>query len=83
MTIRDQMILIPGGTFRMGADRHYREEAPIQEIAVDPFWMDPHTVTNAQFAAFVAATGYATVASSQCSVPPFAGPRRPRPTICM
>ncbi len=67
------MILIPGGTFRMGADRHYREEAPIQEIAVDPFWMDPHTVTNAQFAAFVAATGYATVAERQLNAADYPG----------
>ena len=26
---RDGMVLIPGGTFRMGSDRHYLEEAPV------------------------------------------------------
>jgi len=56
------MCRIPGGAFRMGSDRHYREEKPQHWVRVDPFWMDPTTVTNAAFAAFVAATGYVTVA---------------------
>jgi len=62
MTINAPMIYIPGGTFRMGSDRHYREEAPVRRVSVDAFRMDPHTVTNAEFAAFVAATAYVTVA---------------------
>lgn len=53
---------IPGGTFLMGSDTHYSEEAPQHRVRVDGFWMDETTVTNAQFAAFVAATGYVTVA---------------------
>jgi formylglycine-generating enzyme len=54
------MIRIPGGTFRMGSDRHYPEEAPMHSVAVGGFWIDPTPVTNAQFRAFVAATGYVT-----------------------
>jgi formylglycine-generating enzyme required for sulfatase activity len=54
------MVWIPGGTFRMGSDRHYPEEAPAHEIAVDGFWIDATPVTNAQFRAFVAATGHVT-----------------------
>jgi formylglycine-generating enzyme required for sulfatase activity len=53
---------LPGGIFRMGADSSYPEEAPVHTVAVSGFWMDPHTVTNAEFAAFVQATGYCTVA---------------------
>jgi formylglycine-generating enzyme len=53
---------IPGGTFRMGADGSYPEEAPAHTASVSGFWMDQHTVTNAEFAAFVDATGYRTVA---------------------
>jgi formylglycine-generating enzyme required for sulfatase activity len=53
---------IPGGTFRMGAEQSYPEEAPVHSVTVGGFWMDEHTVTNAEFAAFVAATGYRTVA---------------------
>ena len=53
---------IAGGSFLMGSDVHYPEEGPAHRVTVDPFWMDATTVTNAQFAAFVAETGYVTVA---------------------
>ena len=56
------MILIPGGTFRMGSDKHYPEEAPVHRVAVDGFWMDRTPVTNRQFREFVEATGYVTFA---------------------
>ncbi len=56
------MVWIPGGTFVMGSDQHYPEEAPAHEVSVDGFWMDQHAVTNAEFARFVAETGYLTVA---------------------
>ena len=56
------MKFIPGGAFLMGSDRHYPEEAPVRKIAVDDFWIDETPVTNAQFAAFVAATGHRTCA---------------------
>jgi formylglycine-generating enzyme len=64
-TVRD-MIWIPGGTFRMGSNDHYPEEAPVHRVAVDDFWIDPTSVTNRQFKAFVKATGYKTTAE----VPP-------------
>jgi formylglycine-generating enzyme len=44
---------IPGGTFRMGSNDHYPEEAPVRSVSVDGFWMDEHTVTNAEFRRFV------------------------------
>ena len=58
------MVLIPGGTFDMGADddRAWRDEYPKHEVQIDSFWMDIHEVTNAQFEAFVKATGYITTA---------------------
>jgi len=56
------MVWIPGGTFRMGSENFYPEEGPVHEVNVDAFWMDSHTVTNEQFASFVKATGYVTVA---------------------
>ncbi|WP_431284785.1 formylglycine-generating enzyme family protein [Humitalea sp. 24SJ18S-53] len=56
------MCRIPGGEFLMGSDRHYAEEAPAHRVRLRGFWMDATTVTNAQFARFVAATGYVTVA---------------------
>jgi len=53
---------IPGGTYWMGSDEHYPEEAPARRVAVDDFWIDEVPVTNADFRAFVAATGHVTVA---------------------
>jgi formylglycine-generating enzyme required for sulfatase activity len=46
----------------MGSDAHYPEEAPSHRVRVDGFVIDVFEVTNEQFGAFVAATGYVTVA---------------------
>ena len=62
------MVWIPGGTFRMGSDRHYPEEAPAHRVCVDGFWMDRYPVTNRHFHRFVEETGYVTFAE----VPPCA-----------
>jgi sulfatase modifying factor 1 len=56
------MVWIEGGEFQMGSNCHYPEEAPAHRVCVDGFFIDPYPVTNRQFAAFVAATGYRTVA---------------------
>lgn len=58
----ENMAWIPGGTFLMGSNDHYPEEAPVHCVTVEGFWMDKTTVTNEQFSRFVEATGYATVA---------------------
>ena len=59
---RADMIWIPGGTFRMGSDRHYADEAPVHRVTVDAFWIDRVPVTNREFRKFVNATGYVTFA---------------------
>ena len=56
------MVLITGGTFGMGSDRHRPEEAPVHRVTVDSFWMDRTPVTNREFGKFVEATGYLTLA---------------------
>ncbi|MCJ2048764.1 formylglycine-generating enzyme family protein [Methylobacterium sp. J-070] len=56
------MVRIAGGTFRMGSDQHYPEEAPVHRVTVDAFWMDRAPVTNREFRRFVDATGYRTFA---------------------
>lgn len=61
-TLPEGMVAIPGGTFTMGSDKFYPEEAPLRRVAVDSFAIDRTPVTNRQFAAFVAATGHTTVA---------------------
>jgi sulfatase modifying factor 1 len=69
----DGMVWIPGGEFSMGArdplDQHdmigmqaTEDSRPVHRVAVDGFWMDATEVTNEQFARFVSATGYLTVA---------------------
>jgi len=57
-----RMRLIPGGIFTMGSENFYSEEGPARRVKVDPFWIDETPVTNRQFAAFVEATGYRTIA---------------------
>ncbi len=66
------MVWIPGGEFSMGcADPRglphggpdpMADARPIHRVRLDGYWMDARPVTNGQFAAFVAATGYRTVA---------------------
>jgi formylglycine-generating enzyme len=61
---------IPGGTFGMGgAEQSYSEEAPVHTVAVDSFWVNERTVANAEFAAFVQATGYRRTVAEQASDP--------------
>jgi sulfatase modifying factor 1 len=66
-------VRIPGGEFTMGSDRHYPEEGPAHRASVDEFWMDTTAVTNAEFAALVAATGYVTVAERPLDPADFPG----------
>jgi len=55
---------LAGGVFRMGSDSHYPEERPAHDVQVDPFWIDEAPVTNAEFARFVAETGWVTLAET-------------------
>lgn len=64
----DDMAFIPGGTFTMGSENpDLVEEKRAEDVTISSFCMEPHEVTNAQFAAFVAATGYVTVAERPLS----------------
>ena len=56
------MVRIDGGTFRMGSDDFYPDEQPVHERTVAGYLIDRYAVTNADFARFVDATGYVTVA---------------------
>ena len=58
------MVLIPGGEFLMGSDAEYAfpNERPAHRVKVNPFFLDIHPVTNAEFSKFVKATGYVTIA---------------------
>jgi formylglycine-generating enzyme len=62
MALPPGMVSVPGGEFVLGSNHHYPEEAPEVSVVVAPFAIDVHAVSNAAFAAFVADTGYVTVA---------------------
>ena len=55
---------VPAGEFTMGTNdpRSFENERPAHRVRVNGFWMGEHPVTNAQFRAFVEATGYVTTA---------------------
>jgi formylglycine-generating enzyme required for sulfatase activity len=53
---------IEAGEFTMGSADFYPEEAPVHRRQVERFLIARAPVTNAQFGAFVAATGYVTTA---------------------
>lgn len=58
----EDMVRIPGGTFTMGSEDFYPDERPAHERAVEAFLLGRFPVTNADYAAFVADTGYITIA---------------------
>jgi formylglycine-generating enzyme len=70
--VPEGMVWIPGGEFSMGSDKTCeslcdlsgvaQDASPIHRVFVDAFWMDATEVTNAQFAKFVEATKYVTIA---------------------
>src|SRR5215216_939815 len=60
-----ELVELSGGSFRMGSTQFYPEEAPVHTVTVAAFAVERHPVTNAQFAEFVADTGYVTVAEQE------------------
>jgi formylglycine-generating enzyme len=68
------MVWVPAGTFQRGsANPKLRDAHPAHQVAVDGFWMDKTAVTNEQFARFVEATGYVTVAERTPEAKDFPG----------
>lgn len=65
------MVLIPGGSYRIGTGAQLPEEQPIGSLRLSPFCLDRFEVSNDRFAAFVAATGYVTVAERPLSAEQF------------
>jgi formylglycine-generating enzyme len=67
------MAKVPGGSFRMGSENYYPEERPVHTVSVDCFWIARHAVTNEEFARFVEATGYRTLAERPLDPAEFPG----------
>jgi formylglycine-generating enzyme len=68
-----EFVRLGGGSFTMGSDHHYPEEAPSHQVRVSGFSIDRFAVTNRQFGVFVAATGYVTVAERPLDPAQFPG----------
>ena len=77
------MVWIPGGEFSMGAAempgmndvgmQATFDSRPIHRVRVDGFWIDATEVTNAQFARFIKATNYVTLAERKPRAEDFPG----------
>ncbi len=76
---RATMASIPAGDFIMGEDPREREEGPPRRVHVAAFQIDRHELTNAEFAAFVRATGYRTLAERTPPLLPEAPPEMRQP----
>ena len=72
------MVAVPGGRFEPGSHQGYADERPAGPVTVAPFWIDRTEVTNAQFAAFVRATGHVTQAEREGAAVVFRAPPRGR-----
>ncbi|HEY9559342.1 MAG TPA: formylglycine-generating enzyme family protein [Anseongella sp.] len=72
--VPENMVWVPGGSFMMGTENpEFPDAGPVHPVRINGFWMDPHEVTNAQFAEFVKATGYVTVAERELDPADFPG----------
>jgi formylglycine-generating enzyme required for sulfatase activity len=77
------MVWIPGGEFSMGGvnpvgmqdggNQAMNDARPVHRVRVNGFYMDASEVTNEEFAAFVKATGYVTIAEQKPSASEFPG----------
>ena len=59
-----EMIKVPEGNLLMGSDDGEPSERPAHQVALSTFLIDPGETTNAEFAEFVATTGYVTDAEN-------------------
>lgn len=76
-TVPEGMVWIPGGEFSMGGinpvgiqdggHEAMNDARPVHRVYVSGFFMDATEVTNKEFAGFVKATGYVTVAEQKPS----------------
>jgi formylglycine-generating enzyme required for sulfatase activity len=52
------MVLVPGGTFRMGSNEGQPAEAPEHQVRLATYYVDQHEVTRRQFRLFLAEAHY-------------------------
>jgi formylglycine-generating enzyme required for sulfatase activity len=69
---KDEMVFIKSSRFTMGSN-DFPDALPLHGVTVNSFWMDAHEVTNAEFAVFVKATGYITIAERKLNPADYPG----------
>ena len=69
-----RFLYVPGGRFTMGSEE-FHNARPLQQVEVSPFWLAETPTTNAQYAAFMKATG--TDEPPWFRGPQFGDPRQP------
>ena len=67
------LVWIPGGTFKMGSPNGEQDERPVHNVKLNGFWIGKFEVTNVEFAAFITATKYKTIAERQPKLEDFPG----------
>ncbi len=67
-----EMLFIKGGSYEMGS-ADFADARPVHAVTVNSFWIDEHEVTNKQFAAFVKATHYITIAERKLNPADYPG----------
>ena len=72
--VEPAIVAVPAGSFVMGSNAVYRQEGPPRTTRIDRFRIDRTEVSNAQFARFVEATGYRTVAERAVDPSSFGAP---------
>lgn len=63
-----RLVGIPGGIFEMGTRRSTFPgdlDSPKRKVRLDPFLISPTAVSNAEYAEFIARTGYRTIAETE------------------
>ncbi len=72
LPLKNEMVKIPGGKFRMGRNDGDKTEQPEHEMEVKDFWMDKTEVTNGEYEDFIKSSGYMSTPSNWESGKPLA-----------
>jgi eukaryotic-like serine/threonine-protein kinase len=80
------MVSVPAGDFTMGtaAGGGNDDERPVHKVTLDGFWIDRTEVTNAQYRAFVGATGHRAPTTCDWGDPTYDdGAKADHPVVCV
>ncbi len=61
----NQYATVPPGNYTIGSTQNIKNRLPLQEIAIEKFYIGKYPVTNSLFEAFIQDTGYITTAEKR------------------